>query len=134
MSELMLQYNRDDERNLSGSLAVLVQADGFSGRCEVYVYEPWLVDLARRLRTYPLPTDGVGDELMIGELAGFKIHVVPADTLGRPRVQVRVHELVMTLPQQAQVNLMTDYGTIERFSTELVAAANAGFGEARLAN
>ena len=134
MSELLLQYERDDERNLSGSLAVLVQADGFGGRCEVYVDEPWLVDFARRLRTYPLPTEGIGDELMIGDMAGFQIHVVPADSLGSLRVRVRIYELVMTLAQLAHVTLMTDYGTLERFSRELVAAANAGSGEARLAN
>lgn len=134
MSELLLQYNRDDQRNLSGSLAVLVQADGFGGRCEVYVSEAWLVDFARRLRTYPLPTEGIGDELMIGDLAGFRIHVVPADPLGRLRVLIQIHELVMTLAQQARVNLMTDYGALERFSREIVAAANAGSGEARLAN
>ena len=134
MSELLLKYSRDDERNRAGSLVVLVHADGFGGRCEVYVDEPWLVDFAHRLRTYPLPIEGIGDKLMIGNWEGFQIHVVPADSLGRLRVRVRIHELVMTLAQQADVHFMTDYGTVERFSRELAAIANAGSGEARLGN
>ena len=48
-------------------------------------------------------------------------------------VHISVREITEDLSQRVDAQLVTDYAAVDRFSKELVAAANAGEGEARIA-
>ena len=133
MNELVLRYSRDDPPNACGPLDVTVHAHGFSGRCRTYISEVWLVSFAQQVRAFPLPANGVSEELLIDEDTGMTIKVTPKDSLGRLLIDISVREITGDLAQRVDAQLVTDYAAIERFSRELVAAASAGTGEARIA-
>jgi hypothetical protein len=132
MDLLVLRYERDDEPNRCGPLTVTVEANGFRGHCDhCYVSEAWLAEFGEKLRRFPLPEEGVEDDLSVHDHFGFAIMAVPDGSLGRISLRVKVMAIAgLELINSVEVMLDTDYAALDRFSRALVAMARAGSGEA----
>jgi hypothetical protein len=134
MDLLVLLYERDDEPNRCGPLTVTVEANGFRGHCDhCYVSEAWLAEFGEKLRRFPLPEEGVEEDLTVDDHFGFALTAIPDGSLGRIILRVKVvaiagHELI----NRVEVMLHTDYAALDRFGRALVAVAKVGSGEARV--
>src|SRR3569623_2722267 len=129
MGSLRLTYREDDEPNKQGELDVIVEAQGYRAAGSTYVAASSLEAFAAALKKYPLRAEGA-----LFEVLELSIRVTPRGSRGHMLVvsTVECNFGRSGLFQKATLQLDTDYGTVEAFATDVVAAARRGSGEALL--
>ncbi|WP_439574989.1 hypothetical protein [Phreatobacter sp.] len=137
-----MTYLREDEWH--GELHVFAKARGFAARASAWFNRDTLIDFARALSQYPLPSTppltisgGVGAlEADQPDLVRVGLAIAPAGARGQLLVRIELAsdpqgEVVADVQQRASISFPTEYAALERFRISLEPMLD-GDGEALL--
>jgi len=133
-----------DDGDGTGTLDVEAEVDGFSGRSHAYFNKDEISRFAEALSQYPLPPDqgcsltgGFGESRGRPAQEHVGIDVYPVNRRGYIGIQVRMATAVWseTRPESqriAQLEIVTTYEPLNKFSKDLLALLSGTVSEATL--
>lgn len=144
MRDGFLTLSFSDDGDGTGTLKVEAGVDGFSGRSHAYFNKDNIKLFAETLSQYPLPEDhscsltgGFGESRGNPAQEHVGIDVYPVNRRGYIGIRVRMATAVWseTRPESqriAQLEIVTTYEPLARFSRDLLAALSGTLPEATI--
>jgi len=144
MRDGFLRLGFSDDGDGTGTMDVEAEVEGFSGRSHAYFNKDDVKRFAEALSQYPLPEDktcsitgGFGESQGRPSQEHVGIDAYPVNRRGYIGIQVRLATLVWseTRPESqsiAQLEIVTTYEPLARFSRDLLALLSGTLSEATL--